>query len=72
MLAHKKEFDAVSTDMPQTTEAATSSLFYFVFILWLCRTACGISVPLPGTELKATAVKAWSCKPLGQLATPWN
>ena len=72
MLAHKKEFDAVSTDMPQTTEAGTRNLFYFVFILWLCCTACGISVPLPGTELKATAVKAWSCKPLGQLATPWN
>ena len=33
MLAHKKEFDAVSIDMPQTTEAGTSNLFYFVFIL---------------------------------------
>ena len=52
MLAHKKEFDAVSIDMPQTTEAGTRNLFYFVFILCCAAQLVGSQFPHQGLNLR--------------------
>ena len=32
----------------------------FIFIFWLCPTACGILVSWPGTEPVSPALEAWS------------
>ena len=70
MLAHKKELEVVRTEICLKQPKLELATYFISFILFFGRAAQLVgSVPLPGTEFKATAVKAWSGKPLGQLAT---